>query len=126
MILIFEYNKFSLIKKISNELSDILSHIKIKGDLLYGSTEIDRSGSPITRIDSKRPIVAILLKFNIDSIEIKSIVNNTDKKGIATKILNIVFSNLDPDYTIIVNQDVSGGYWSRIVKQYPQFKWHFI
>ncbi len=39
MLKLFEYNKFSLINDISNRPSIILPHIKIKGNILYGSTD---------------------------------------------------------------------------------------
>lgn len=123
---LFEYNKFNLVNDVSSSLSNILPYIKINGNLLYASTDIDKSGYPIVRIDSKKSIVGILLKFNINSMEIKSIINNTSERGIGGRLLKIILGKLEPGYNIIVNQDVSGGYWERVIKEYPQFKWSFI
>ena len=66
-----------------------------------------------------------MLKINDDSIEIKSIVNNTNNRGVATQILQTILSHLDSGSTIIIDQDVSGGYWDKIIKRYPNYNWIF-
>ena len=66
-----------------------------------------------------------MLKLNDDSIEIKSIVNNTDNRGVATQILQNILSQLEVGSTIIIDQDASGGYWDKIIKIYPDYNWIF-
>ena len=80
---------------------------------------------PIVSISSKLSILGLLLKFHEDSIEIKSIVNSTNQKGIATKIIDVILQNLEDGCKIIVDNDVSGGYWNHIIKKYPNFNWIF-
>lgn len=123
--MILEFNKFNLISSIEKSLVKILPYIKTTGNYLYGSTHKNKSGQPITRIDSKQPITGLMLKFNEDSLEIKSIVNTTKDRGSATKILQIILSELDKGSTIKISNDVSDGYWDNIIKKYPEYNWIF-
>ena len=58
--MILEFNKFSLITNIENSLVKILPYIKTSGNYLYASTHRNKSGQPITRIDSKQPITGLM------------------------------------------------------------------
>jgi hypothetical protein len=124
-MIILEFHKFNLLEDLSKSLSTLLPNIKTTGKYLYASTLTDKSGNPITRIDSKKPVIGLMLKINDDSIEIKSIVNNTDNRGVATQIIQTILSHLDSGSTIIIDQDVSGGYWNKIIKRYPDYNWIF-
>jgi hypothetical protein len=123
--MILEFNKFNLMSQISKDLESYFPHIKVTKNFLWASTQVDKRGAPIVSIISKTPIVGLLLKFNDNSIEIKSIINSTNEKGIATKIVQSILQNLEDDDTIVVDNDVSGGYWSHIIKKYPNFNWIF-
>jgi hypothetical protein len=124
-MIILEFHKFNLFRDLSKSLSSFFPHIKTTDKYLYASTLIDKSGNPITRIDSKKQVIGLMLKLSDDSIEIKSIVNNTDNRGVATQILQTILSHLDSGSTIIIDQDVSGGYWNKIIKRYPDYNWIF-
>ena len=123
--MILEFNKFNLMSEISKDLEEYLPHIKVTKNFLWASTELDSRGMPIVSISSKLSILGLLLKFHEDSIEIKSIVNSTNQKGIATKIIDVILQNLEDGCKIIVDNDVSGGYWNHIIKKYPNFNWIF-
>jgi len=123
--MILEFNKFNLITNIEKSLVKFLPYIKTSGNYLYASTNQNKSGRPITRIDTKEKIVGLMLKFNEDSLEIKSIINTTGNRGIATQILKVILSELDKGSTIKINNDVSGGYWDNIIKKYPDYNWIF-
>jgi hypothetical protein len=123
--MILEFNKFNLMTQISNELSTYFPHIKVTKNFLWASTELDKLNRPQVSLISKDSILGLLLKFHEDAIEIKSIVNSTNQKGIATKVVEVILQNLKDGDTIIVDNDVSGGYWSHITKKYPNFNWIF-
>ena len=123
--MILEFNKFNLMTQISNELSPYFPHIKVTKNFLWASTELDKLNNPQVSLVSKNFILGLLLKFHEDAIEIKSIVNSTNQKGIATKVVEVILQNLKDGDTIIVDNDVSGGYWSHITKKYPNFNWIF-
>lgn len=73
--MIKDFNTHSVISNIINDISSIFKHIKFTNNTLIASSIVDVSGKPIVRIDSRRPITALMLKFNKKSITIKSIVN---------------------------------------------------
>jgi len=123
--MILEFNKFNLMTQISNELSTYFPHIKVTKNFLWASTELDKLNRPQVSLISKDSILGLLLKFHEDAIEIKSIVNSTNQKGIDTKVVEVILQNLKDGDTIIVDNDVSGGYWSHITKKYPNFNWIF-
>jgi hypothetical protein len=127
MKIITEFNKFnqkSIIDKLSDGLSGIFKNVKVKNNTILASSLLDKSGNPIVRIDSKEPIKAVMLKIGKDSVMIKSIVNSThDNKGLATKVIKIILNSIDKKSTIIIDQDVSGGFWDKIINQYPDYNW---
>lgn len=126
MSIITEFNKFnqkSLMDKLSEELSHIFKYVKISNKTITASSLLDRSGKPLVRIDSKQPITAIMLKLGDGSIEISSIVNSSGVRGLATKVVNVILSLIDTDMSIIIDQDVSGGFWDSVINKYPEYKW---
>jgi hypothetical protein len=120
-----KYNRFRLISLIKKSITDILPNIKSTNTYLYASTHLDRGGNPVVIIDSTLPVIGILLKFNKDSIEIKSLVNRSSLRGKATIILDKILSNLPDGMKIIISQDVSDGFWNSFIKRYPNFYWIF-
>jgi hypothetical protein len=85
MKLIREYKEYTLMDKISDKLSGIFPNVKIVNNILLASSILDKSGKPNVRIDSKIPLKALMLKFEKNSIEIKSIVNSSDNLFIRVK-----------------------------------------
>jgi hypothetical protein len=124
--MIKDFNTHNVINKIINDISSIFKHIKFTNNTLIASSIVDVSGKPIVRIDSRRPITALMLKFDNKSITIKSIVNSTEEKGLSKKIIDIILSNIKKDWTIFIEQDVSGGFWDKIISKYPDYNWKKI
>jgi hypothetical protein len=54
----------------------------------------------IVRIDSIKPINALMLKFGKKSITIKSIVNSTGERGFSKKIIDVILKNIEKDWSI--------------------------
>jgi hypothetical protein len=51
-----------------------------------------------------------MLKFGKKSITIKSIVNSTGERGFSKKIIDVILKNIEKDWSIEIDQDVSGGF----------------
>jgi hypothetical protein len=105
------------------EISEIFIYSKLSKDNLYLSTKLNKLGNPIVRIDSKEPIKALMLKFTDNSITIKSIVNSTGEKRFSKKVIDIILSNIDKEYNIIIDQDVSDGFWDSVIQKNPDYNW---
>ena len=123
MKLIREYKEYTLMDKISDKLSDIFPNVKIVNNILLASSILDKSGKPNVRIDSKIPLKALMLKFEKNSIEIKSIVNSTGEKGLSQEVMRIILSSIDKDFTIIIDQDVSNGFWDKVIQKHSEYNW---
>ena len=123
MKLIREYKEYTLMDMISNKLSEIFPNVQIINNAILASSILDKSGKPNVRIDSKLPLKALMLKFGKDSIEIKSIVNSTGEKGLSQEVMRVILSSIDKDSTIIIDQDVSGGFWDKVIQKHPEYNW---
>ncbi len=123
MRLILEFVHYGVAEDISAKMSSIFPHVSLKGTSLFASSDTDRAGNPITRIDSKKPIRALFIKFGEGSIEIKSIVNSEGFPGLSRKIMDAFAEALPEGYSIVIDQDVSGGFWDYMIDKYPQFEW---
>lgn len=123
MRLILEFNKYRVIEDVVAEMSKIFPHVVMKGNVLYASSILDKGGNPITRIDSKQPLIALLIQFGGDHIVIKSFVNSSKEPNFTKRFMDGLSNVIEPKYTIVVDQDVSEGFWDHIIEKYPQFKW---
>lgn len=123
MRLILEFDKYNIIEDVMNQMSDIFPHVKMKGNVLYASSILDKGGNPLTRIDSKQPLIALLIQFGGDHIVIKSLVNSAKEPDFSRRVMDGLAKVIEPRYTIVVDQDVSEGFWDHIIEKYPQFKW---
>jgi hypothetical protein len=121
--MIKDFNTHSTIDNITNDLSGIFKYIKINNNTLLASSIVDKLGRPIVRIDSRKPINALMLKFGKKSITIKSIVNSTGERGFSKKIIEVILKNIEKDWSIEIDQDVSGGFWDKIIERYPDYNW---
>jgi hypothetical protein len=121
--MIKDFNTHSTIDNITNDLSGIFKYIKINNNTLLASSIVDKLGRPIVRIDSRKPINALMLKFGKKSITIKSIVNSTGERGFSKKIIDVILKNIEKDWSIEIDQDVSGGFWDKIIERYPDYNW---
>lgn len=123
MRIIKEFLQYDILDQIIMRIESIFPNVLMRGSYLYASSIVDRSGNPVVRIDSKRPLKALLLKFGDKSIEIKSIVNSETESGLSNKIMDVFLDVLPDGYMIIVDQDVSGGFWDHVIQKYKQFNW---
>lgn len=123
MRLILEFEKYRIIEDVVSEMSKIFTHVKMKGNVLYASSILDKNGNPITSIDSKQPMMALLIQFGGDHIVIKSLVNSIKEPNLSERIMDSFSKIMEPRYTIVVDQDVSQRFWDQTIEQYPQFKW---
>ena len=123
MRLILEFEKYRIIEDVVAEMSKIFPHVVMKGNVLYASSILDKSGDPFVRIDSKQPLMALLLQFGGDHIVIKSLINSVKEPNLSKRIMDSFSKIMEPKYTIVVAQDVSQLFWDHTIEQYPQFKW---
>jgi hypothetical protein len=100
-----------------SKLSEILPHIKIVDQTIYASTLLNKRNFPIVRIDSKKPIKAIMFKQNNGLIEIHSIVNNTQQRGFYKQIIPLFKNNI-----IKINSNQNPEFWNKIILSYPTIK----
>ena len=119
MRIILEISSFKLIDELSYKLESLFDHIKIKGNTIFCSNILDKGGNPVVRIDSKNPCKGLMLKVNNDSVEIKSIVNSTGEKGLAIKVIESIITSIPTKFKILIDQDVSGGFWDNLIQKYP-------
>jgi len=119
MKLILEITTFQLINKLSSKLESIFEFVKIKGNIIYCSNLLDRGGNPVVRIDSKKPCKGLMIKLNHNTLEVKSIVNSTSEKGFGKSVMDTITKTIPKDFKVIIDQDVSGGFWDNIIKKYP-------
>jgi len=119
MRIILEISSFKLIDELSYKLESLFDHIKIKGNTIFCSNILDKGGNPVVRIDSKKPCKGLMLKVNNDSVEIKSIVNSTGEKGLAIKVIESIITSIPTKFKILIDQDVSGGFWDNLIQKYP-------
>lgn len=123
MRLILEFNKYRIIEDVVTEMSKIFPHVSMKGNALYASSILDKRGTPLVRIDSKQPLFALLINFGDDYIVIKSFVNSAKESNFSKRVMDGLSNVIEPNYTIVVDQDVSMGFWDHIIDKYPQFNW---
>jgi len=119
MKIILEISSFKLINELSYKLESFFDYIKIKGNTIFCSNILDKGGNPVVRIDSKKPCKGLMLKVNNDSVEIKSIVNFTGEKGFASKVIESIITSIPTNFKILIDQDVSGGFWDNLIQKYP-------
>ncbi len=122
-MLIKEFREYNLIEKMMSDFREIFPHVKLSGNSILASSLLDRSGKPIVRIDSKQPLIALMLKFGDEFVEIKSIVNSSGVPGLSSKVIDVILRHIDDRYTIFIDQDVSGGFWDRIMEKHPEYRW---
>lgn len=119
MKLILEISSFQLIHKISKSLEVLFDYVQVKKNTIYCSNILDKGKNPVVRIDSKKPCKGLMLKVNNDSVEIKSIVNSTGEKGLAIKVIESIITSIPAKFKILIDQDVSGGFWDNLIQKYP-------
>lgn len=98
------------------------------------STALDKSNKPAVRIDSKLKPTAIWLQCKMADgkveIAVKTIVNNKENNlsGYGRKLVQLIadllssYKEKDPqtEYSLVVDDDQSGGFWKHMEREYPQ------
>ena len=122
-MLIKEFKEYNLIEKMMDDFREVFPHVRLSGNSILASSLLDRSGKPIVRIDSKQPLIALMLKLGDGFVEIKSIVNSSGIPGLSSKVIDVILKHIDDRYTIFIDQDVSGGFWDRVMEKHPEYRW---
>lgn len=123
MKFIKEFIQYDVSEKILLKIKLIFPYVLVRGKSLYASSIVDKLGNPIVRIDSKKPLKALFIKFGDNSIEVKSLVNSENESGLSSKIMDVFLNVLPDGYKIIIDQDVSNGFWDYMIRKYNQFEW---
>ena len=114
----------SLTNTLSGKLKELFEYVTIKGDTILCSNILDRGGNPYVRTDSKKACKALMIKIDSKSVEIKSIVNTTGERGFATSVIDKIIQVIPDNFEVIISQDVSGGFWDKIISKYPNINFN--
>ena len=124
-----------ILQTLEDELGDLLPHTLIQNNNIMASTALDKSNKPAVRIDSKLKPTAVWLQVKTDDtlgvqVVVKTIVNNKENnlpqygKKIVQLIADLLtnFKEKDPQtqYSLVVDDDQSGGFWKHMEQMYPQ------
>lgn len=119
---ILKYDSYDIISSLVDQLSHIFPYVKVVNNRIYSSTIIDRSGSPIVRIDSKRSVKGLLLEVGECRVIIKSIVNSSVNRNLIAELIR-VFRILPRNFEIVIEQDVNSEFWNKVIESYPTLNW---
>ncbi len=115
-------------------LEKLLPHVLIQGNNILASTALDKSNKPAVRIDSKLKPTAVWLQTKVADgkveVVVKTIVNNKENNlsGYGRKLVGLIadiltsYKEKDPqtEYSLVVDDDQSGGFWKHMETKYPQ------
>ena len=110
---------FDLAESLS--LIEILQFIKIYNGRLCASNLLseNKKKEPITKI-GKKDIVGVELLIDPDNKTIQFFSITSSEKGCGRKIVESILSVTPTDWILVVAMDWSGGFWQRILEDYPQ------
>lgn len=125
-----------LINDIQKELKKLLPNVYVSNGSISASTSLGKDNKPIVRIDSKAKPTAVLLKVqnenNVISVTLFAMVNNKENNlpkygskmfdAIMTAITTLQKKNPNIQFQIIIDHDVSGGFWKHEEPKYPSIK----
>ena len=100
---------------------DILNFIKIYNDRLCASNQLstDKKKHPVTTMDQEGVIgVELLIDPAITTVQFYSLASS--EKGYGRKIVKSVVDATPADWNIVVVMDFSGGFWDRMLEDYPR------
>ena len=125
----------SLIKELEQAIKKLLPNVLIDRNNIVASTVLDARNKPIVRIDSKaKPTALWIAVEEFDGtirIIIKSIVNNKESnlpghgQKLFEAIAEVIRRHKDTPFEVIVDQDVSGGFWRHMESKYPDITFTF-
>jgi len=125
-----------LISDIQKGLAKLLPNVRVANGTISASNLLGKDSKPIVRIDSKAKPTAVSLKVqnenNIISVAIFAMVNNKENKlpkygskmfdAIMTAIISNQKKNPNIEFQIVIDHDVSGGFWKHEEPKYPTIK----
>ncbi|HID69160.1 MAG TPA: hypothetical protein EYP35_01565 [Desulfobacterales bacterium] len=101
---------------------DILQFIKIYNGRICASNLLStnkKKKQPITKIGQEGVVgVELLIHPDHKSIDFYSLTSS--QKGYGRKIVKSIVDATPEDWTIVVTMDWSGGFWQRMIEEYPQ------
>jgi hypothetical protein len=113
--------------QISLDLAESLSHIdtlhfiKIYNGRLCASNQLstDKKKHPLTTMHQDDIIgVELLIDPRISTVQFYSLASS--QKGYGRKIVDAVVRGTPDNWTLVVVMDWSGGFWDRMVEEYPR------
>jgi hypothetical protein len=100
---------------------DALNYIKIYNDSLCASNHLstDKKKHPVTTMNEEGIIgVELLIDPDISTVQFYSLASS--QKGYGRKIVDAVVRGLPDDWNILVVMYYSGGFWNKMIEQYPR------
>ena len=100
---------------------DILHFIKIYNDSLCASNLLstDKKKHPVTTKNQEGVTgVELLIDPEIKTVQFYSLASS--QKGYGRKIVDAVVRGTPDDWNLVVVMDWSGGFWDRMLLEYPQ------
>ena len=100
---------------------DILHFIKIYNDRLCASNLLstDKKKHPVTTMNKEGVVgVELLIDPDINTVQFYSLAST--QKGYGRKIVDAVVRGTPDDWNLVVAMDWSGGFWDRMLEEYPQ------
>jgi len=110
---------FQLAESLAN--IDLLKYIKIYNGRLCASNQLseNKKKAPIIKFGIEGLVgVELLVDSSIRTIQFYSIVSS--QKGYGRKIVKAVVDAIPDTWFIVVVFDSSGGFWSKMVEEYPR------
>ena len=100
---------------------EVLQYIKIYNGRICASNKISANGKnePLTRFGTENVIgVELLIDPSIKTIQFYSIISSV--RGHGRRIVQAVVDSTPDNWFLVVPLDWSGGFWKRMVAEYPR------
>ena len=124
----------TFIKELERVIKKLLPNVVVEKNNILASTALDARNKPIVRIDSKAKPTALWLTIDDSGkgirVIFKTIVNNKEAnlpghgKKLFAAVADVVKANQkrnpNDTITIVIDHDVSGGFWKHIESEYPE------
>ena len=126
-IRIFKATNVRNIHPVFLDLTESLSHInafnyiKIYNDRLCASNQLstDKKKHPVTAMDQEG-IIGVELLIDPDNSTVQFYSLASSKKGYGRRIVEAVVNATPDDWNLVVVMDSSGGFWERMLEEYPR------
>jgi hypothetical protein len=125
----------SLIKELEQAIKKLLPNVLIDRNNIVASTVLDARNRPIVHIDSKaKPTALWIAVEELDGtikVIVKTIVNNKESnlpghgQKLFEAIAEVIRRHKDTPFEVVVDRDVSGGFWRRMESKYPDITFTF-